>query len=74
MERAVVRDGQIVIRPMLPLTVSFDHGVIDGAPAARFIETLRELTGTAAALPEPGDAGVPIGRLPDLPNGIRAWA
>lgn len=55
-ERAVVRDGQIVIRPMLPITVSFDHGVIDGAPAARFIDTLRELTETAAALPagEPG--------------------
>jgi hypothetical protein len=34
---------------MLPLTLSFDHGVIDGAPAARFVATLRDLTETAAA-------------------------
>lgn len=48
-DRPVVRDGRIVARPMLPLTLSFDHAVIDGAPAARFIETLRTLTETAAA-------------------------
>ena len=35
-DRAVVRDGVVVVRPMLPLTLSFDHAVIDGAPAARF--------------------------------------
>jgi pyruvate/2-oxoglutarate dehydrogenase complex dihydrolipoamide acyltransferase (E2) component len=48
-DRPVVRDGHIVARPMLPLTLSFDHGVIDGAPAARFVQTLRDLTETAAA-------------------------
>ena len=48
-ERPVVHDGQIVARPMLPLTLSFDHAVIDGAPAARFTETLRSLIETAAA-------------------------
>lgn len=48
-ERPAVHDGQIVPRPMLPLTLSFDHAVIDGAPAARFTETLRTLTETAAA-------------------------
>lgn len=48
-DRPVVRDGRIVARPMLPLTLSFDHGVIDGVPAARFVETLRDLTETAAA-------------------------
>ena len=48
----VVRDGQIVVRPMLPLTLSFDHAVIDGAPAARFTETLRELVESAAVLHE----------------------
>lgn len=48
-DRPVVRDGLIVARPMLPLTLTFDHGVIDGAPAARFVETLRDLTETAAA-------------------------
>ena len=44
----MVRDERIVARPMLPLTLSFDHAVIDGAPAARFVETLRDLTETAA--------------------------
>jgi pyruvate/2-oxoglutarate dehydrogenase complex dihydrolipoamide acyltransferase (E2) component len=51
-DRAVVRDGRVVVRAMLPLTLSFDHAVIDGAPAARFTETLRELVETAAVLPD----------------------
>ena len=50
MDRPVVRDGVVVARPLLPLTLTFDHAVVDGAPAARFIETLRELTETAAVL------------------------
>ncbi len=57
-ERAVVRDGNVVARPMLPLTLSFDHAVIDGAPAARFTETLRTLVESAAAFhdaPAPPD-------------------
>lgn len=32
----VVRDGQIVVRTIMPLTLSFDHRVLDGAEAARF--------------------------------------
>jgi hypothetical protein len=36
-------DGQIVTRDYLSLTVSFDHRMIDGAPAARFTERLKEL-------------------------------
>jgi pyruvate/2-oxoglutarate dehydrogenase complex dihydrolipoamide acyltransferase (E2) component len=51
-DRAVVRDGRVVVRPMLPLTLSFDHAVIDGAPAARFTETLRDLVETASVLAE----------------------
>lgn len=31
---------------MLPLTLSFDHAVIDGAPAADLTETMRELVDT----------------------------
>ncbi len=37
----VVRDDEIVAREMLPLCLTFDHRVIDGAPAARFLGTLR---------------------------------
>jgi pyruvate/2-oxoglutarate dehydrogenase complex dihydrolipoamide acyltransferase (E2) component len=35
--------GQIVLREYLNVTASFDHDVVDGAPAARFIERLAEL-------------------------------
>jgi len=35
-EEAVVRDGQIVLRLMLPLSLTFDHRVADGADGARF--------------------------------------
>jgi pyruvate/2-oxoglutarate dehydrogenase complex dihydrolipoamide acyltransferase (E2) component len=54
-ERPVARDGHVVVRPMLPLTISLDHAVVDGAPAARFVETLRRLVETAAVL-DPGAA------------------
>jgi hypothetical protein len=49
-ERPVARDGQVVVRPQLPLTLSFDHGIVDGAPAARFAETLRTFVESAAVL------------------------
>jgi pyruvate dehydrogenase E2 component (dihydrolipoamide acetyltransferase) len=39
-ETPVVRDGQIVIRSMMPLSLSFDHRVIDGALAARFVNMI----------------------------------
>jgi pyruvate dehydrogenase E2 component (dihydrolipoamide acetyltransferase) len=40
-ERAVVRDGQIVARPMLTLTLTVDHRAVDGAPAAQFLGTVK---------------------------------
>ncbi|MFH1812218.1 MAG: dihydrolipoamide acetyltransferase family protein [Pseudomonadota bacterium] len=44
-EKPVVRDGQIVIRKLLPLTLCFDHRVADGADAARFVsELVRQLS------------------------------
>jgi pyruvate dehydrogenase E2 component (dihydrolipoamide acetyltransferase) len=36
----VVRDEQIVIRDQLPLSLTFDHRILDGAPAARFLQAL----------------------------------
>jgi 2-oxoisovalerate dehydrogenase E2 component (dihydrolipoyl transacylase) len=36
--RPVVRDGQIVIRQMMYLSISFDHRVVDGALAANFVK------------------------------------
>ncbi len=42
-ERAVVRDGQIVIRQMMYLSLSFDHRLVDGAEAARFLSHISRL-------------------------------
>jgi pyruvate/2-oxoglutarate dehydrogenase complex dihydrolipoamide acyltransferase (E2) component len=49
-ERAVVRDGEIVVRSMLYLSPSFDHRILDGAVAARFVARLKELLEDPAAL------------------------
>ncbi len=38
-----VIDGQIAIREYLCITISFDHDMIDGAPATRFTGRLKEL-------------------------------
>jgi len=48
--RPWVVDGQIEIRDVLDLTVAIDHNVVDGAPAARFGATLRELIESAAVM------------------------
>ncbi|HHO50395.1 MAG TPA: 2-oxo acid dehydrogenase subunit E2 [Deltaproteobacteria bacterium] len=40
-DQAVVRDGEIVARPMMYLSPSFDHRVIDGAVGARFVAALK---------------------------------
>ena len=42
-EKPTVVDGQIVTRDYLNLTISFDHDIIHGAPAARFTQRLKEL-------------------------------
>jgi 2-oxoglutarate dehydrogenase E2 component (dihydrolipoamide succinyltransferase) len=41
-ERAVVENGQIVIRPMNYLAVSYDHRIIDGREAVQFLATIKE--------------------------------
>jgi pyruvate dehydrogenase E2 component (dihydrolipoamide acetyltransferase) len=42
-DRARVAEGRIVVRKTLPLCLSFDHRVIDGAEAARFATDLRKI-------------------------------
>lgn len=42
-DEVVARDGQIVIRPMMMLSMTFDHRLIDGAVAGRFRAELRAL-------------------------------
>ena len=41
-ERAVVKDGSVVIRPIMYLALSYDHRVIDGKEAVSFLKTIKE--------------------------------
>jgi pyruvate dehydrogenase E2 component (dihydrolipoyllysine-residue acetyltransferase) len=41
-ERVVPFDGGTAVRPMITLTATFDHRAVDGAPAAAFLQTLKE--------------------------------
>ena len=47
-DRPVARDGGVVARPMMTLTLTCDHRTIDGATAADFLRTVKEF------LEEPG--------------------
>lgn len=40
-EKPVVSDGELTARPMMVLSLSFDHRAIDGAPAAAFLTDLK---------------------------------
>jgi pyruvate/2-oxoglutarate dehydrogenase complex dihydrolipoamide acyltransferase (E2) component len=54
-EKPGVVDGQIAIREYLCITMSFDHDLIDGAPAARFTRQLKELIENGYGLPKSED-------------------
>ncbi|MFC2046380.1 2-oxo acid dehydrogenase subunit E2 [Chloroflexota bacterium] len=41
--KPVVRDGEIVARQMWVLSLGFDHRLVDGAPAARFLQRIKQL-------------------------------
>ena len=47
-DRVVPVGGEMAVRPMITLTGTFDHRAVDGAPAAAFLQTLKE------SLEEPG--------------------
>lgn len=42
-ERAVVRDGEITVRPIVTIALSYDHRLIDSVPAAMFMRDVKEL-------------------------------
>lgn len=42
-DRPIVIDGQIVIRPMMYLALTYDHRVIDGREASTFLVRVKEL-------------------------------
>jgi len=41
METPVVRDGQVVVRKVMYACLSYDHRVVDGAPAVRFLNAVK---------------------------------
>ena len=41
-ERPVVKDGNIVVRPIMYLALSYDHRIIDGKEAVSFLKTVKE--------------------------------
>jgi pyruvate dehydrogenase E2 component (dihydrolipoamide acetyltransferase) len=42
-QKPVVHDGAVVVRHMWTLSLSFDHRLVDGAPAARFLQRIKAL-------------------------------
>ncbi len=47
-DRAVARDGEVVVRPTMTMTLTCDHRSVDGATGADFLRTVK------AFLEEPG--------------------
>ena len=49
-QRPVVVDGEIVIRPMMYLALSYDHRIIDGREAVQFLVNIKESLENPAAM------------------------
>ena len=49
-QRPVVEDGEIVIRPMMYLALSYDHRIIDGREAVQFLVTIKNILEDPARL------------------------
>jgi pyruvate dehydrogenase E2 component (dihydrolipoamide acetyltransferase) len=49
-DRVVARNGAAVVRPMMTLTLVFDHRATDGAPASKFLAAVKELLENPARL------------------------
>ena len=42
-DRVVVRNGEMLIRPMMTLSLTADHRVVDGSVAAQFMQRVKDL-------------------------------
>jgi len=51
-DRPRVEEGRVAVRKTLPLCLSFDHRVVDGAEAARFMNDLKKILEQEALLTE----------------------
>ena len=43
MDKPVALNGEVVIRPMMNVSLTYDHRAIDGAEAGKFMRTLKEM-------------------------------
>ena len=41
-DRAVVENGEVVVRPVMYVALSYDHRIIDGREAVQFLDTIRQ--------------------------------
>lgn len=49
-ERPVARDGEVVIRPMMYVALTYDHRIVDGREAVTFLKTIKEVLEDPARL------------------------
>jgi len=49
-DRPVVEAGQIVIRPIMYLALTYDHRLVDGRSAVTFLKTVKELLEDPASM------------------------
>jgi pyruvate/2-oxoglutarate dehydrogenase complex dihydrolipoamide acyltransferase (E2) component len=49
-EKPMAHEGAIALRECLNITLSFDHDIVDGAPAARFARTFTDMVESASAI------------------------
>jgi len=42
-EKPLVVNGQVVTKPVMQLSLSFDHRIVDGAPAAQFLQRVKQI-------------------------------
>ncbi|WP_371079214.1 2-oxo acid dehydrogenase subunit E2, partial [Salmonella enterica] len=42
-ERPIALNGQVVIRPMMYLALTYDHRIIDGREAVSFLKTIKDV-------------------------------
>ena len=49
-QRPIAVDGQVVIRPMMYLALSYDHRIVDGREAVQFLVRIKELIEDPTAL------------------------
>ncbi len=45
-EKPAAVDGQVTIKPSMQLSLVYDHRIVDGAPAARFLQTVKQVLET----------------------------